>query len=130
MENLKILLIDSLSDITIIKETLECLSIRLNLKCASSIPEALALIDGGPPDLILIGSGLVIRNGIEPLMKLNTVPVVILSDTPGLECLLKTHIPGVSFIMRPIEIEGIPDMIKNAILFMDAFKEDGCIHQG
>jgi DNA-binding NtrC family response regulator len=118
-----ILLIDSPADTILLKETFPQITPPVKIQYTSSVPEALAAIAVSPPDIILIGSCILLVEGLQILNELSKVPIVVLSEADGFERLLKERSSRIYFITKPIDLEKIPGVIEEAYEFWAACRE-------
>lgn len=123
LENCKILLLDCPSEIRLIKESLSFFSLPLNLLLRDSIPEALLSIEKDQPDLVMIGSGILIKAGFDMYALKEAIPLVILSEGDGFNILIKKYDRDILFLIRPFDMEGIPGMFEAAYQFLKLCKE-------
>lgn len=118
MNNCKILLIDSPSEIILLKEVISCLSLAIDLKCCSSLSEAIQEMEVETPDMIMIGSGMLLWNGIETFKNRIAIPTVILCEGKGFEVLVKEDIGNVLYLTRPFDLEELPEAFNSAVEFL------------
>jgi hypothetical protein len=119
----KILLIDTIADITLLKDSLTHLNLPFNIQYVTSVEEATATINTKKPDLLMVGSSHVLKEGFEPFFNLGSFPMAVLCESKGLIRFLKNCPLNLCFIVRPLEVDGIPDMIEKAYEFMLSRKE-------
>lgn len=122
MNNCKILLIDSPTYITLLNESISHLSLPLNIQCFSSVADAVKVLKTNKIDLIIVSDHILLLEGIKTI-NAEGIPTVILCDSYGMERFIKDLTDNVSFIIRPFDLGGIPDMISKAIEFMLTVKE-------
>jgi DNA-binding NtrC family response regulator len=118
-----ILLIDSPADTNLLKETFSQITSPVKIQYTSSVPEALAAIAVSSPDLILIGSCILLVEGLQILNELSKVPIVVLSETDKFDRLLNDCSSRMYFITMPIEFEKIPGVIEEAYEFWTTCRE-------
>lgn len=123
MNNYKILLLDCPSEVRLIKESQPFFSIPLNLIFRDSITEALLTIEEEQPDLVMIGSGILIKAGLNMNALNEAIPLIILSEGEGFNILLKEYDRDILFLTRPFDLEGIPGMFEAAYQFLKLSKE-------
>lgn len=119
----RLLLLDTIADITLVKESLAHLTLPVHIQYVTSVEEATAIINTRQQDLLMIGSSHVLKNGFEPFFNLGSLPIVVLCESIGLNRFLKDCPLNLCFIVRPLEVDGIPDMIEKAYEFMLSCKE-------
>lgn len=119
----KILLIDTLPEITLLKESLSCTSLPFNLIFFSSFHEAVLAIREEKPDLFMIGSEILIKHNFDTSSLRRTVPIVILCEGYGFNILLKECPKDMLVLSRPFDLEGIPAMFEAAYQFLKLCKE-------
>lgn len=124
MNNCKILLIDTPSDIKLLNESTSHMKLPVKILTMTSVSAALEIVEKESPDIIMIGSGIVILEGVECLLKLGTIPIVILCEADGFNRIYKDRSCNVCLITRPLDIKLIPDMISKALEFMFSCRED------
>lgn len=123
MNNCKILLIDSPSEINLIKESLTCTPLAFELICCSSIPESMLAIVEAHPDLIMIGSGMLIRHGFKIFQHINGIPTAVLCEGVGFEIMFQESCNDILFLSRPFGLEGIEEVFQKALEFVSSQKE-------
>lgn len=89
MNNCKILLFNTLTDIRLISESTFPMKLPVKILTMTSITAALETVEKERPDMIMIGSGIVILEGVECLLKLASIPIAILCETEGLNRIYK-----------------------------------------
>lgn len=125
MINCRIFLIDTPADINLIKESLSYISKELDFRGFASVPEALQAIKDKTPDLIMIGSGVIMTSGFKLFFQIGPVPTVILCEGNGFDFLLKEEKNNILFLSRSFDFEGIPKMLMSAFQFMQSCREGG-----
>lgn len=129
MKNCQILLIDTPSDITLLKESITNMTRPLSIQSVTSIKEAEGAIRECKPDMIMIGSSLIIHEGFEVLFNLGDIPIVILCESSGLNRFMKDRLCNVCFLTRPFDPDKIPHMMSKAVEFMrrhtEGFRGEG-----
>jgi hypothetical protein len=119
----KLLLIDTIADITLVKESLVHSTIPVSIQYVTSVEEATAMVNTKKPDLLIVGASHVLQGGFEPFFTLGSFPIVVLCESIGLNRFLKDSPSNLCFIVRPLELDGIPGMIEKAYEFMLSCKE-------
>jgi DNA-binding NtrC family response regulator len=112
-----ILLIDSESDIRILKDLQEFYKVPVKFRAFSNLNDAKKSMELKEPDLTFISSRFLMDSGRDVIRQLNTVPVVILCEADNFNSILKEKAGSILFITRPIEIEKITEMIEEAYAF-------------
>lgn len=124
MNNCKILLIDSPQEIILMEEVLSCLLLPIDLRFCSSISEAIQEMEAETPDVIMIGSGMLLWNGLEAFKNRILIPTVIFCEGEGFEILMKGDLGNVLYLTKPFNLDGIPEMFKTAIEFSKSCREE------
>lgn len=123
MKNCKILLIDTVPEITLLKESLTYFPLPFNIQYVTSVEAASEAINIIQPNLLMVGSSQVLKEGFEPFFSLGSFPMVVLCESMGLKHFLKNCPINLCFIVRPLEVDRIPEMIEKAYEFMLSCKE-------
>lgn len=124
MNNCKILLIDSPSEIILMEEVISCLLLPIALRCCSSLSEAIQEMEVDTPDMIMIGSGMLLWNGLEAVKNRIMIPTVVLCEGKGFEILMKGAIRNVICLTRPFDLDELPGIFKTAIEFSKSCREE------
>ncbi|MGE5620987.1 MAG: hypothetical protein ACM3U0_00305 [archaeon] len=118
MNNCKILLIDSPPEIILMEEVLGCLSLPIDLRCCSSLSEAIQEIEVETPDMIMIGSGMLLWKGLEAFKNRIIIPTVILCEGKGFEIMVKEDIGNVLYLTRPFDLDEVPETFTRTLEFL------------
>lgn len=118
MNNCKILLIDSQQEIILMEEVLNCHSLPIDLRCCSSLSEAIQEMELETPDMIMIGSSMLMCSGLEAIKNRVCIPTVILCEGEGFEILIKRDIGNVLYLTRPFDLEKLPETFNRALEFL------------
>lgn len=123
MANYKIVLIDTVPDITLIRESLTSCTLPVSIQYVTSVEEAIIIINITQPDLLMVGSSFVLKEGCELISNLGSFPIVVLCESVDLSRILKYCPSSLRFFTRPLEVDEIPEMVLNAYEFMLSCKE-------
>lgn len=117
MQVCDILLVDSESDIRIMKELQEFFEVPVELRCFSNLNDAIVSLKLKKPNLILISSRFLLDSGVEVIEQLSAAPVVVLCEADNFSNIFKGATSRAYFITRPFEIEKIAEMVEEAYTF-------------
>jgi hypothetical protein len=105
------------------EEVLNCHLLPIALRCCSSLSKAIQEIEIEIPDMIMIGSGMLLWNGLEVVKNRILIPTVILCEGEGFEVLLKEDVSNVLHLTRPFDLDEIPLMLQKAVELCSIHKE-------
>ncbi|MEV6842746.1 response regulator [Actinoplanes sp. NPDC051411] len=118
---------DDVADELFLREVLDSYRVVNPLHAVRDVPTACAYLDGSPPytvgsvpDLILLDLNLPGRDGRAFLAKVRTdpatagIPVVLLTDSPVTEQILRGHnLPVQGYVRKPVDFDALTEIVRS-----------------